>query len=114
MKPFNLEEALAGKPVRTRDGRPVVFGAYNPEVKNADAIIGWLGDCVYTWRSNGAYVAHEDSPADLFMVSEKHKVTRFMRSVFPGDLGYETKEDAERCRVTPDSKFVKVTLEWED
>jgi hypothetical protein len=43
MKLFNLEEAMAGKPVMTVGGHTFIFGAYNPEMGEA-SVIGWIVD----------------------------------------------------------------------
>lgn len=48
MKPFNLERALAGDPVITRDGREVKIAGYNPKTHEGVRILGWLADGVST------------------------------------------------------------------
>lgn len=72
MKPFNLEAALRGEKVITRDGREVTqlvkFTIDNPQY---EAIYGVLGEVVTGWHVNGKYFkANEESAADLFMYEE--------------------------------------------
>jgi hypothetical protein len=55
MKPFNLEQALAGKPVVTRDGRPVKIAGYNPDAFDGKKVIGWVGKDAEMWQENGQY-----------------------------------------------------------
>ncbi len=67
MKEFNLKDALAGKPVITRDGRPVKIAGYN-EFNNS--LIGWVGSGVYQWTSGGQNIADKN---DLFMAPSERK-----------------------------------------
>jgi hypothetical protein len=55
MKPFNLERALAGDPVVTRDGRPVKIAGYNPDAFDGKKVIGWVGKDAEMWNENGQY-----------------------------------------------------------
>ena len=73
LKPFNLQEALAGKPVVTRDGRKVVRIAHFPESKQY-TVAGLLKgeDSPRTFMDTGKYVSwEEEKDTDLFMASEK-------------------------------------------
>ena len=67
MKDFNLKDALAGKPVITRDGRPVKIAGYS-EFNNS--LIGWVGSGVYQWTSGGQNIADKN---DLFMAPNERK-----------------------------------------
>lgn len=71
MKPFNLQEALAGKPVVTRDGRPVKIAGYNPDARYCDKITGWVDNISRDWSNEGRYYISGESNFDLFMASEK-------------------------------------------
>lgn len=71
MKPFDLEAAINGAPVVTRDGREVkqltYFVCDNPE-----ALVGVVGDTLRRWYNNGSYIDYiDDSPFDLFMAPQK-------------------------------------------
>lgn len=75
MKAFNLELALAGHPLITRDGRE----ATNFDEDQSECILGFpytatllldyeeLEEC---FNEKGCLYAHEDSPYDLFMKEE--------------------------------------------
>lgn len=68
MKPFNLEKALAGEPVITRNGRRVLRIAHFPECGEHDRVVAAIegeGD-VYTFYENGNFV-NEENEIDLFM-----------------------------------------------
>jgi hypothetical protein len=48
MKPFNLQEAIAGKPIQTRDGRVLKFVAHVPEASVGSKVVimnfqGYIG-----------------------------------------------------------------------
>ena len=74
MKPFNLEEAKQGKPVVTRDGRPVRILTFD---KKGDYCIVTLikycrsNDVCVVYREDGKASATFDSEYDLFMKAEK-------------------------------------------
>jgi hypothetical protein len=71
MKPFNLKEALAGKPVVTRDGRPVKIAGYNPDAEKDSALIGWVGEHCDNWNKFGKSEYDED--LNLFMAPTERK-----------------------------------------
>lgn len=78
MKPFDLEKALAGEPVITRDGRPVKIAGYNSDVDEDVQVLGWLKglknipdiDTYEGWYADGHY-AESENELDLFMASTK-------------------------------------------
>lgn len=74
MKPFNLERAIAGDPVCTRDGRDVVWGAYNPAAEPDMQIVAWVGKCPICYYANGEYETGGKNSTDLFMRPVKKKV----------------------------------------
>ena len=68
MKEFNLKDALAGKPVITRDGRPVEILWYS---EDRNLLVGLVGGSAYLWTGGGKstlYTAH-----DLFMAQTERK-----------------------------------------
>ncbi len=74
MKPFNLEAALAGKPVVTRDGQPVpelhLFTASDCDYP----VVALIGDTVETFTKKGEFRRLEPGHRfDLFMASEKRE-----------------------------------------
>jgi hypothetical protein len=76
MKPFNLEEAKAGKPVCTRDGRPVRIVDFNVKSKKYPilALIDNGGtEIPQTYKKDGKWSMKEEDGHDLFMKeTEKH------------------------------------------
>jgi hypothetical protein len=75
MKPFNLEAALRGEPVVTRDGRLVKIAGYNPNAFDNATVLGWVGREYSCWYSNGTYLQNAGHKLDLFM-APKPKVKR--------------------------------------
>lgn len=76
MKPFNLEEAKAGKPIYTRDGRRVeIISFENPSNNNypilAKVFFGKDDYEEFTFTESGTFfVADKESEADLMMTEE--------------------------------------------
>ena len=98
MKPFNLKEALEGKPVVTRDGREVT------QLQKFDCgtinLAGVIDDYVHTWFEDGVYLRKCENRDDLFMREEE--VTLWVNvyknsqsNYFPALLLYNLKEEAE-------------------
>jgi hypothetical protein len=74
MKPFDLQAALAGEKVVTRDGRPVKIAGYNPDCANQYALLGWVGKSYLSWYSDGYAVSpHHAREVDLFMAPTERK-----------------------------------------
>ena len=75
MKPFNLKEALEGKPVVTRNGRKVLqlfhFDKADVDFKLCAHIEG--NKQIFTFNENGSWTEYETSN-DLFMATEKKKL----------------------------------------
>lgn len=121
MKEFNLEEAKAGKPVCTRDGRKARIICY--DVKNKFSIVAVVTDkdnCedVYQYKDNGKYDT-EISNLDLMMKSEKHVG---WTNIYRGDFGsgcfrtvgiYKSKELAVGYK-SCSGYIATIKVEWED
>jgi hypothetical protein len=69
MKDFNLKDALAGKPVITRDGRPVKIAGCN---EDRNSLLGWIYGEVNQWTGGGKSYKI-DSTYDLFMAPSERK-----------------------------------------
>lgn len=71
MKPFNLEAALRGEKVVTRDGREVSqLTKFDVEDCNRP-VVGVVDDSIYKWSPKGEWsLAMELSDLDLFMHEE--------------------------------------------
>ena len=73
MKLFNLERALAGDPVVTRDGRPVKIAGYDEEAQYWDTLIGWAGGYYCRWNKEGQHFTACETDFDLFMAPTERK-----------------------------------------
>ena len=72
MKPLNLADALAGKPVITRDGMRVIRLIELPEAKPKSRLVAVLEDGeTATFNEGGRYYSMRDSSLDLFMAPTK-------------------------------------------
>lgn len=76
MKPFNLEDAKAGKLVCTRDGKPariICFDAKRENYPIITLIENNGNEIVVSHNLNGRFSNYQEENLDLFMVSEKHE-----------------------------------------
>lgn len=75
MKEFNLEEAMAGKPVCTRDGIPARILCWDRSgihpIVALVKIPQQLDEEIYTYSLKGEYVVGKIHYLDLMMASEK-------------------------------------------
>ena len=121
MKPFNLEQAKAGKPVVTRDGRPARILAFDR--KGPNRIIGLVThidfEVAYYWFEDGRASADFDLNYDLVMKSEKKEG---WINLFYGSLGvrravgaiHDNKDDALRSKEGNDYYITTIKVEWEE
>lgn len=71
MKPFNLEAALAGAPVVTRDGRKVTQ-LVKFDCTDTYVLYGVVTDTVHLWTVDGRFnMSCEKNGHDLFMATVK-------------------------------------------
>ena len=71
MKPFNLEAALRGEKVVTRDGREVTQLVKFENLRRKDQVCGVLEANLYFWHDDGSFIGDGDkSKSDLFMYEE--------------------------------------------
>lgn len=74
MKPFNLEEALAGKDCVTRNGKKAKIVCYSPEYRK-DIIFGFVKDEEYwfshTWCADGSIDIDADHNLDIIGMWEE-------------------------------------------
>lgn len=119
MKPFSLEQAKAGAPLVTRDGREAVFIAHAPEARKSDRIVFRVGERIYTSYESGAYdsVGGPDFDLDLFMAPVKRKVWIGLQGPaepgYPGFLGWVYASEAAAREAAPDvgRRFIEVEIE---
>ena len=117
-KPFNLEEAKAGKPLVTRDGRDAKFIAHVPELVNSESIIyvcdGWLR---FAYES-GESLKSKQSESDLFMKTVKKTVYVNLYSAHqPSYTKFTSKIGAEsdaKCHAGNSFLAIAVPIEIEE
>lgn len=122
MKPFDLEEAKAGKPVCTRDGRKVRIVCFD-RMGNYP-IIGLIRkddiERIYYFKENGGCT---DDFCELMMAPEKKE--GWVNVYIKGDdkrascCIYPTKEEAIIHATLPNGEFIKsyvttTKIEWEE
>jgi len=121
MKPFNLQEALAGKPVVTRDGRKVSRIIHMPEVADPYNKVLAISDARYmTYSESGEFSLYNwSSVHDLFMASEKKEgwiavYKKKDEEEFPraSNYIYDTEGEAHSRPFGPFLTVAKVT--WEE
>ena len=121
MKKFNEEEAKAGKPVCTRDGRDVNIISYERNHKNYP-IIALVphnkfkdDDEIYTYTIDGDhyYQSSSEHARDLFMKAEKK--TGWI-NIYPDDgielFRHPTEEAA--IRRSRNGRLTTIKIEWEE
>ena len=75
MRKFNLEEALAGKPVVTRTGNIVTQLNLFHSIREMTPLYGVVNEEVISWTTKGKFVWKDgESIHDLFMVTEKKTI----------------------------------------
>ena len=112
MKPFDLERALAGDKVVTRDGREVTqLTKFNSD---ADCLAAVVDGELITWGEDGLYwVKGRDSGFDLFMAPKTVKRWVNFYSPEAGAWDYETPEKAKEC-ARPEAIAIAVPVEFEE
>lgn len=115
LKPFNLSDALAGKPVVTRDGRPVKIAGYNPDF-NGNSLAAWMGApadkemnhaTVHAWNKDGIYDVGIDHDFDLFMAPTTRTVWVNIYRPLPGALDFvSTTHHSEQLANDPHDQAV--------
>ena len=117
MKPFNLEEAKAGKPVQTRDGRDVEIIKF--DLRGDYPILSIVKyenvDSPETFTASGKTYLDENDDRDLVMKSEKKE--GWVAVLKNGKLTFnmfDTKEEAETIGGTYPSFVAVAKIEWEE
>ena len=121
MKPFNLEEAKAGKPVRDRAGNDVKIICFDRE-HSEYPIVALHRDFdgqeeVRVHRNDGSW-ASKESEHDLFMKGEKREgwLNVYKYSDSPSrtiSKMFETKEEGIQLSYL-ESYIATVKIEWEE
>ena len=126
MKPFNLEQAKAGAPVCTRDGRPARIVCYDMGSKGSYPILALVKDedgvedpAVY--KLDGRYVVDLECDDDLMMASVKREgwvnLYTYPRGVTSTDQCtlYPSEKEARSQILKGNGVYVAtVKIEWEE
>lgn len=122
MKPFNLEEAKAGKPVCTRDGkfaRIICFDVKTITDKYPILVlISVNGDeSCFSYTKDGKYASNDhETNYDLMMASEKHEGwVNIYKHGNTRDVGalYDTLEKAKESKDKA-NYITTIKIEWEE
>lgn len=120
LKPFNLEQAKAGKPVCTRDGRKARIICFDRndlypivaliECKDGKEIIG-------AYSNEGQTKIYEIKGKDLMMLSIKHEgwvnIFRINGKILTSTHVFDTEEEAHGNAI--DHRYIStVKIEWVD
>ena len=98
MKPFDLEKALAGDPVVTRDGRKVTEIVRMKTAREEDSVIFVVGELCYSTQPNGRIDDTYDSYSDLFMapkIVKKEGQINIYKDSYTGTTIYPSKLEAD-------------------
>lgn len=102
MKPFNLEEAIAGKPVITRNGSKVqelVFFNYKELSEPILAKIAGRSVVLHFYR-DGSYFKDDEHENDLFMADPERWINIYWdentKKSRDGGSMYDTEEEAKK------------------
>lgn len=105
LKPFNLERALAGDPVVTRDGRKIIeIIKFNSDINHP--IFALVENRINAeWRTlEGKYWDNQESESDLFMIPIKKT---YWINIYKNEYGirlyhdtfFNSKEDAINSKI---------------
>lgn len=117
LKPFNLEAALKGEPVQTRDGRKAdeihLFETYI----SIFPLFAIIDGVVYKFTKDGRFITTEDSYMDLFMAPQKKEywVNVYKNRegvIYTGLHGYCSEQEAKDNNVA--SECIGQAKIWEE
>lgn len=114
-KYFDLERALAGDKVVTRDGREVTEIHHFKSVTSMYEVFVSVNGSVYACSKEGSYTFPEEDRCDLFMAPKTKKFEALVNVYNWGisNYTYETKSRAEACSAEGFIKTIKIETEIE-
>jgi hypothetical protein len=114
MKPFNLEEALAGAKVITGLGKLVTDIAYFPSASGFYKVCAVIDEVILYFTVAGClFKKRTNSFLDLYMAPvKKEGWINIYKDEKPGECIYKTKEDARASGWT--GPIACVRIEWEE
>lgn len=122
MKPFNLEAAIAGKPVVTRDGWPVTRVIHLPELNQPNNVLVTVNGSGWVVFPTGNYCAPSEGTHDMDLLMAS-KITKSYIAIGPPDNegtrntsnAYPTRGQAERiARMESRKSWQVVEIEVEE
>ena len=126
MKPFNLEEAKAGAPVCTRDGRPVRIVCYDCKGYKNYPILALIErpvgvESILSYALNGHHSLDSETGIDLMMASVKREGWVNLYTCHSGATAtdqctlYQSEKEARSQILKGNGVYVAtVKIEWED
>lgn len=119
MKPFDIELAKQGKPVCTRDGRPVRILCYDfirPEITPIVASVKLSNgqETIFCYKENGRQYLEKERCTDLMMAPEKKEG---WINIYEGQLTSKVIYTCEEDALNSNSKngyIATIKIEWEE
>lgn len=116
LKPFNLEEVKAGRPVCTRDGRKARILCY--DLKGAEYPIvtavethNRFAEIIFGYDKNGRFNHCTEGNNDLMMFPEKKEG---WLNIYNDTAIYDTKEHA-KAYIKKDKRYIEtIKVSWEE
>ena len=114
-KPFDLERALAGDKVVTREGLDVTEIHYFKHVNSIYEVYVTVNGLVYACTKEGLYTFPEEDRFDLFMAPRTKKFEAWVNVYRYGIacVTYNTKKEAEEWAGEGHIKTIKIETEIE-
>ena len=121
LKPFNIEEAKAGKPVCTRDGRKARIICFDAILDKGNSLIVLINNGSYesleVYNLDGRYYLEDLSQYDLMMLPEKEEgfinIYRNDKMFSCSPTPYKTRGEAFNGR-KQQSYLCTIKVEWEE
>ena len=118
MKPFNLEEALAGKKVVTRNGQEVTELHLFKNEEVDEPLVGIVDDSVHCWTKAGEYFDSGNPNLDIFMKKEKKQYWKnlfFLNgNIIISHASFPTESDALASPTVNSDHYIKTVLLHEE
>jgi inorganic pyrophosphatase len=111
MKPFNLEEAISGKPLITRNGRKVLKFHYFDLEGMDECIVAVIEGfkSIYVFHKNGRYFKDEEDINDLCMAEPETWINVYYSKTqdkIYNSVKYNSEEEAKENIVTTMSSYL--------
>ena len=114
-KPFNLERALAGDKVVTRDGREITEIYYFKTLPDAFPVVSVIDGSLFRFNKEGRSLYRANDKDFLLMAPRTKKFEAWVNVYIYGFacVTYNTKKEAEECTGEGHIKTIKIETEIE-